>query len=651
MKHRLDIDGLRSIAVLPVVLYHAGLGLPGGFVGVDVFFVISGFLITGIVARDIEEKRFTFANFMERRIRRLFPALFAVLALTTLMAAIVLIPSDFVDYAKSLIATCLYVSNIHFYMEIGYFTEAAHLKPLLHTWSLAVEEQFYLFLPVTMVVLYKFFPKAIRLGVLIVATVLSLLLSIWGTAEHASAAFYLLPTRAWELLLGGLLALGVFPRLGGRKKTAEMIGIVGLVGLLIANQFYSTAMPFPSYTALLPVLGTLFIIWSGTENQTLVARGLSWRPLVFIGNISYSLYLWHWPVIVFVRYGSNNDMSLGEKWFCVFLSVGLAYLSWRFVEQPFRYRKVLAKRTGLFIGGMIGSLATICLGFFIASQQGFDQRLEPRLRGLIASMEFEDVPNCHGLMEAQIAAGLACTRGADGVAPDFALIGDSHADAMASAVFDAARDLGRAGYQITGPGYLPLPEVYRIGAYDLRQMTDNTLAFLAAHEEVRTIILGGYWTHYVTGVTYRHEGSVYADAGYDGSGLYYNARAIENGLERLIAMFPDRQFILLEDPPSGRDLHILDYVRGEHTPWRKASVGLSEEEAVAQRASYEALLRKVGDRHDNVVVVDLLDAFCRDGLCPLFADDGSPLYRDGDHVNDVGASALKDRFEAALVEN
>lgn len=335
LKYRSDIDGLRAIAVLPVVLFHADLtAFSGGYVGVDIFFVISGFLITGIISREIQNGDFSIITFYERRVRRIFPALFVMFFFTLAAGVFLLLPSDLEKLGASVVAATTFVSNIFFLRTSGYFERTAELNPLLHTWSLAIEEQYYLFFPILLMVLWKF-----RWNWKVVTSaglVLSFVYSIYMTDHYTSKAFYLLPSRAWELLLGSIIALGVLPRINN-TLLLEILAALGIGFIAFAVLVYDPETIFPGLAALLPCLGAGLLIFTGQgDYKTTVARILSGRVLVFFGLISYSLYLWHWPIFVFTNYYSVFPLPLAHSLLNVIISVFIAYLSWQFIENPFR---------------------------------------------------------------------------------------------------------------------------------------------------------------------------------------------------------------------------------------------------------------------------------------------------------------------------
>lgn len=334
--YRPDIDGLRSLAVLPIVLYHAGVaGFGGGFVGVDIFFVISGYLITRIIYSEIQKQSFSILKFYERRARRILPALFFMCLFTIVASWYLLLPTDFRDFSLSLFWTMLFSSNIHFWQEAGYFAGPSEFKPLLHTWSLAVEEQFYLFFPISLVLVARYLTRHINLFILL-SFIASLLMSIWGVENKPDATFYLFPTRAWELLLGSMLALNMVP-ISENRLLQNMLAFTGVTLILWSIFVYTVETQFPGLNALLPCFGTAMIIYSNSKFQTLIGKILSIKPFVFFGLISYSLYLWHWPLIVFLKYQLDRPFNPSETILILLVSIIMAIISWKYIEQPFRH--------------------------------------------------------------------------------------------------------------------------------------------------------------------------------------------------------------------------------------------------------------------------------------------------------------------------
>jgi peptidoglycan/LPS O-acetylase OafA/YrhL len=376
MIYRREIDGLRAIAVLPVIFFHAGFdGFRGGFVGVDVFFVISGYLITSLILAERERGTFSLLRFYERRARRILPALMVVAAACVPCAVVWLSPNELVDFGKSLIAVALFASNLFFWLESDYFSAASELKPLLHTWSLAVEEQYYVLFPVFMGLAWPLGRRRI-LGVLTALALLSLALSHWGAYRWPDANFYLLPTRAWELAIGATLAFRATSRtrldsaLGDGWKQA--LAVAGLALICAAVLFFDPETPLPSLYSLVPTVGASLVILFAVP-ATWAGRLLGARPFVAIGLVSYSAYLWHQPLFAFARH-----RTLGEPSTLVFLmlAVGtfvLAGLTWKYVEQPFRHRERVGRPAVLGLA-VVGSAMLVVLGAIGVATSGFVDR-------------------------------------------------------------------------------------------------------------------------------------------------------------------------------------------------------------------------------------------------------------------------------------
>ena len=380
MKYRSEIDGLRALAVIPVVFFHAGVdGISGGFIGVDIFFVISGYLITTIILSEKDKGVFTLVNFYERRARRILPVLFFVMLVSLIFAWIWLLPKDMVGFSKSLIAVPTFVSNILFWKETGYWGEANELKPLLHTWSLAVEEQYYILFPLFLMIMWRFQRRWIFVSFAI-AAVVSLFLSQWGTYYHPEAAFFLLPTRGWELAIGACIAFHFLYKkegknlIPGQKNINEILSVFGLVMIVYAIFYFDESTPFPGLYALIPTVGTGLIIVFSSSN-TVVGRLLGSPLPVGIGLISYSAYLWHQPLLAFTRYSVSAKPSSLLMISMAALSFPLAYLSWRFVEKPFR-KKERFSRAEIFTYSIIGSLVFIAIGAGGVLTEGYSLRSE-----------------------------------------------------------------------------------------------------------------------------------------------------------------------------------------------------------------------------------------------------------------------------------
>ncbi|HEV3272309.1 MAG TPA: acyltransferase family protein [Candidatus Methylacidiphilales bacterium] len=397
LKYRPDIDGLRALAVLAVVFFHADLGVTGGYAGVDVFFVISGYLISGLILKEIENGEFSLLNFWIRRIRRLLPAFVLLVFACVAVGWFLLLPFEFKELGQSILAQTVLAANFYYYSHTGYFDQPAETLPLLHTWSLAVEEQFYLLFPFFLLALKGFSRRRL---ILITAAlcVLSLGLCVYCSYFYPSANFYLLPTRAWELLIGAL------PAIAGMQKPlprwmAESASWAGLFAILFAVFHYDSETRFPGTAAILPCAGAAVLMWANSLSLTSAGKLLASPPLVFIGLVSYSFYLWHWPVFVFAKHMTPLRMPLLVV-ALVAVSFLLAVLSWRYVETPIRRCAVFKGRTQIlaFAGVMAGIM--ILAGFAIQAWQGVPSRFSPQAlayangtydKGIHTEVELEDV--------------------------------------------------------------------------------------------------------------------------------------------------------------------------------------------------------------------------------------------------------------------
>ena len=357
LRYRAEVDGLRAVAVLAVVFFHAGFEIfRGGFVGVDVFFVISGFLIASIIAGELDKGTFSLLRFYERRARRILPALFFITAACIPLAWLWLAPRHMEGFAESIIAVATFWSNFLFWNQSGYFDTANELKPLIHTWSLAVEEQYYILFPLCLMLLWRLSTRKIVM-VLSAVAVVSLGIAHWGAYAFPTASFYLLPTRVWEFLIGVLAALYLRKKSesAGAGRGNAWLSLLGLGMIALAVFAFDRHTPFPSLYALVPTAGTALILLFATPG-TPVHRVLSGRLVVGIGLISYSVYLWHQPLLAFYRHWSLSDPTLSVKVTLCVASVVLGYLTWRLVEQPFRNRQVVAAKSIAYAAPACGAL-------------------------------------------------------------------------------------------------------------------------------------------------------------------------------------------------------------------------------------------------------------------------------------------------------
>lgn len=609
VRYRADIDGLRAVAVVPVVLFHAGMpGFSGGYVGVDVFFVISGFLITGILLRELEEDRFSIWRFYERRARRILPALFAVIAASVPVAWILMVPMEFTAFAESILATLLFVSNVHFLLGTDYFGGAAEMKPLLHTWSLAVEEQFYIVLPPLLWLIWRH-ARAWLWPVTIACVLVTLAASDWANQRYPSHVFYLMPFRAWELLAGSAVALAMHRgrMLGGAAaEVAAGLGLAMIVGSIL---LLDAGDRFPGLLAVPTVAGTALICLS-RPGASLASRLLALRPFVAVGLISYSLYLWHQPVFAFLRIAEGSAHL--PAWIMAAAAAacfGLAWASWRFVEQPFRSERTMGRR-GLVAWLSAGAAGLAGVSAVVLVLGGLPQRFPEHHRDWLARPLDHWSGYVTGVWNARLQdAPFEADR------PKLLIVGDSYAQDAANMLDEAGAFAGWSvsGIQVNAQCQILLAEdgAPEAIAPRWRRMCDGDHARLRADPRLREadmILLAARWKPFgiealpETVARLRGEGArevVVLGTKVFPSGLRAFAKAPRDGLAEARAV------------PEGAD--------------RAAAEMLA---ALAARTS--------------LPIVDLQRIACGGALaaCPVFAPDGVPMSYDGGHLTPSGARAI-----------
>jgi peptidoglycan/LPS O-acetylase OafA/YrhL len=496
-RYRPDIDGLRALAVLPVVLFHGDLICTGGFVGVDIFFVISGFLITSLILKAIGDDVFCLVTFWERRIRRILPALFVVVLATLATGWFVYLPEDFMSIGKSTLAQAILASNFFFLSDTGYFEDAADTKPLLHTWSLAVEEQFYVLFPLLLIFLARHKRFGITRSILCFG-VGSFALCVVGSYCSPSATFYLLPTRAWEFMAGAFLAAIPGWRLSNRWLN-EAAGLSGLALILYSIFFYTHQTRFPGLAAIPPCLGAALIIFSGDAKSTLVGRVLGLKPVVFVGLISYSLYLWHWPLLVFSRYICIGKQSLSLRVVLLIASVALAILSWKFIETPFRKRLFFPRRPQVFAFAGCSMLIMLIFGGCVYFESGMPSRFSAQ------ALRYDDCRNEKAFRNEislrQAVAGQFDELGAQSTHQPIEILiwGDSHAMAVTPVLDELCRRYSVRGVQATHSATPPLLEFSSSNPYSLMGQTpafSKAVVEFVSQRHVKIVILAACWTSY-----------------------------------------------------------------------------------------------------------------------------------------------------------
>jgi len=667
MDYRPEIDGLRALAVLPVIFFHAGFqSFGGGYVGVDVFFVISGYLITTILLSEIEQGKFSLVTFYERRARRILPALFFMMFVSCITATIFLSPSHMKDFSQSLVAISLFSSNILFWKETGYWGGENELKPLLHTWSLAVEEQYYVLFPIFLILMWRFRKRWIFSSFFIFAFV-SFFLSQYFSSKNPTANFFLLPTRGWELAIGSLIAFYFLYRpptiasLMAKNIIDNTMAIFGTGLIVYAILVFDEKTPFPSAYALVPTMGAAFIIVFASKD-TLVGKVLGSKPLVGIGLISYSAYLWHQPLFAYAKHVSLIHPSKMAFFTLSVLSLIFATLSWKFIESPFR-NKAKISRKKIFILSIIFSVGFILFGVFGSLTNGMKFRFDPQYLDLITAAKTRSfgehlcIKNVQKL-ESDFASQCVLAPGNNRYA---FLYGDSHADALMREAKNAFKEAGVGLIFASKPACPPILGVYRRDQVDPIKCVEHnnrSFDFVLNNKSIDYVILTARWTLGIEGQRFNNlEGGIesgsspHLDIISDDKYLYHKnyehteslTKAYINSISRFLEA--GKKVILIYPVPEA-GWNVPDYIFKAYIRSRSSINDIN-----FASTAYSVFI----DR--NSKTIDTLDRvqsseglfrvlpeklFCNSvvsGRC-ITHQNGTIYYRDDDHLSDAGARLL-----------
>jgi len=620
--YRPEIDGLRALAVLPVLLFHAGFQFfQGGFVGVDIFFVISGYLIANIIINELSIERFSLLTFYERRARRILPALFCVMFFSIPFAWLWLVPFNLNNFGQSLISVTFFLSNVLFWWEGGYFDTSAELKPLLHTWSLAIEEQFYVLFPIFLIVFWRFGKSKIIITLSFVFLG-SLLFAEWGSRNMPSASFYLLPMRGWELLLGVFTAFylkyNIVPQ---QSYINNFLSLFGVAIIFFAILFFNETTPFPSLISLLPTLGVVLIIVFATKD-TLTNKFLSSKPLVSIGLISYSLYLWHQPILVFARHQLNDELSLLLKIILLISVFPLSFLTWKYIEKPFRDKELISRRK-IFVFSLSGLLFFTGMGLMAMKFNEAFTKVNPQiLNGTVGQEDFFSAMN-QNFLKCEEKSILAiseifdsqprCYQSLAGK-PKVALFGDSHAEHLFVGLANNLK------------GNLVSPNISG-DAFKGEEKFDDYIDYLKNNNDIDTIIYSAFWA-------YR-----YKDLGPEM--LYMKVEETIDELES-----SGKKIIIITDIPYFHiDASNCFYIK-ESIP-NVCSIGV---EKFTPQLKYLDVLKKISNKR-NIEIVNPSNLFCNESQCRMIID-GTIMYRDKNHLNFEGSNFVgKYIFQNSSLKN
>lgn len=634
LAYRPDIDGLRAVAILLVVVYHAfPSALSGGFVGVDVFFVISGFLISTLIWNDIETGRFSFLDFYGRRARRIFPALATVLLFTLAIGYFLLIPIEYEQLGKHVVGGSAFVQNFVLRSEAGYFDTISTSKPLLHLWSLAIEEQFYLFLPLVLVLL-----SARRVSVVHAFAILALLSFAYGLERaHAEPerSFFNPLVRCWELLAGTLLAAAMRERAPpwvqnlrsrvGDRLMGDALGIVGLALILVSAASFDKADVYPSWRALVPVLGAVMLIAAGSCNP-ISNRLLTSRPMIAVGLISYSLYLWHWPLITFAHILNRGDAPWAARAVAVALSVSFAWLTYKFVESPLRKWTPLSKAATASLGTML-----LCgtSGLLVAVANGLPGRDAEvsRVARAIGSWEFPgDMQNLAAPEDFPVFA-------VQSDAPRITLfVGDSNIQQYYSRVDELITHqahASRGAIFMASGGCLPIPGARHISTYrHCDGMFERGSAEAMSNAKIDRIVIGASWNSY-----FAH--GLRVEGQWGPEGIDYN-KAMAALREALLTLRRHgKEVFLILNAPSGVELDPRNAIERDLSTFPRV---LRVKLTWLDRATFEQRYAEIQSDltataiEAGAVVIRPADQLCT-STCNALTPEGLPLYKDSGHLN------------------
>lgn len=653
MKHsyREDIDGLRAIAVLAVILNHAKIpGFSGGYIGVDVFFVISGFLITKIIMKEIEENRFSFIRFYERRIKRIIPALSVVAGFVLITGFILFDIERLQSLAKSLSATILFYANINFWSEAGYFDAPSQLKPLLHTWSLAVEEQFYIFYPILLLLLMRYANKY-KNAILFFILAVSLVAATYQISQSQVTAFYLVQFRVWELITGSLLAINI-DHIQISEKNTNRLSLLGMTFILAPIFFYSEQTSFPGLAAFPPVLGTFLILLGNARNRGIINKILEVPALTFTGKISYSLYLWHWPLLVFIRYYLIKPPTLIENLYIISLIFFISILSWKYIETPFRSTNFLST-TGVykfaaivFISLIIpSSLIYTFDGFLISS--GLVGKTSPDVNVKQWSYEECDINLFDDPTEIPI-----CILGKKSREATFMVWGDSHAPTFGKGIQKSAdenRVSGILTYNKACPPLLDIKVDPQHGDVSCDVYNNMVVQYLRDHPEIKKIILASRLTIYLEGTTYKQEEGMNPklfDLRIKHTEQPSQEIVFTQGLDRTLNILQSmgkEVYIIVPIPEIGYDIPSANYIARRTGRDLNKIIAPSLLEYL-ERTERTRRVLDIAQKNYNIHLIEPWKMLCDSYICKV-AIDGNSLYKDDDHLSIFGSEYLSPLFD------
>jgi len=572
------------------------------------------------------------------------------------VAWFLLLPKDFIDFGQSIAAVSIFSSNVLFWAESGYFEAASELKPLLHTWSLGVEEQYYLVFPLFLMVVWRYARKHL-LGVLILLAILSLAIAQWGVFYKPEAAFFLLPMRGWELAIGAIVAVFCsdnkpqFISITSNKTANDFLGLAGLILILFSIFYFDQTTPFPGFNAFIPTIGTALIILFA-RSETLVGKMLSIKPIVGVGLISYSVYLWHQPIFVFARHGSIVDLSLNTSFALIIISLVSGYLSWKFVENPFRHKGVITKRQ-IYCFSLLGSVFFILIGLTIVAGNGFKHRFNIPNTISDSFARSDKFAACFDKKGVHEIDDWFCLIGKkDSEKPSFFVFGDSHAYMLVDVFDKVANELGVSGGYAGVSGCIPFLGVHSLrkdqNIKNCHELNKRVYKFIAENK-IKTIFLAARWSYYTDGSYSGNDFSYIGLEKYSRKNKKQSRLAFEHGLEETFVSYQKLgvKIVVLEQVPQQMLLpekaYSFIYNNNDYSDeyMREMSVSIVKHRAL-QRFSMD-----VFSKYADISKLGFEDILCDDDKC-LLGNQQYSFYFDDDHLSLIGASLLENKFRDAL---
>jgi peptidoglycan/LPS O-acetylase OafA/YrhL len=623
LHYRKEIDGLRALAVVSIIFFHAGYkAFNGGYVGVDIFFVISGFLITSIILKDIQQGKFHLVEFYERRARRLLPALFCVILVSMIFAWVWMLPNEITEFSQSVLSVLFFVSNFFFWNDSGYFSTSAEFRPLLHTWSLAVEEQFYLLFP-AILIFSLLLKRLYTTSILVLIGVLSFVFSIWASTYKPTLAFFLIPSRIWEFVLGSLAATLVlrpsFDTWLLKRVYRELVCVVGLVLILYSVFFFKKDMVYPGYLAVVPTLGTVLLLVF-TTHETVVGKLLGLKPIVVVGVISYSAYLWHQPLFAFMRLRELDPLSLEISALLIFLSFALGYLTWRFIEPIWRIKKGTIRAKSFWVFIAISASTFILFFLVIKYTGGYLLRLNHLPRDYFQTSwinyKFQDINGERCYTDVMKPCPLTAFPDAK---RKMLLVGDSHAGDMGTVFTQYLNKykLNGSMFSVIGCGYVSV----------LKDTVSNKSC-----SNSRSLLLD---------LVSKNSFDTYLVVSAGGVQSAQEAEEFQALMERLLA--------------SGAEVILFEpRMRLKYDPKKAGALNLNEKNMVVTYApelskDWNAVLTRLS-QYKNFKIFDqyevLLDLGCGEITCfNGHSKDGHLIFRDPTHLTDLGTQTVMNSFD------